>query len=134
LTTDWRSLKYEPIYPGDFASGLDLFRALADYFHFYNHQRPHQALGYQTPADLFPHRPQATSPRHDGGAAPKPPGFTADVFQNGYFLLYSKRHLPYNRFACQEDRALQGWNPSAEASPEWMAASRPPSWSARYTI
>ena len=52
----WRSLKYELIYPGDFASGLDLFSALDGYFHFYNHQRPHQALGYQTPADLYPHR------------------------------------------------------------------------------
>jgi putative transposase len=52
----WRSLKYELIYPGDFATGLDLFPALEDYFHFYNHQRPHQALGYHTPADLFPHR------------------------------------------------------------------------------
>ena len=50
------SLKYELIYPGDFASGLDLFPALENYFHFYNHQRPHQALGYQTPADLFPHK------------------------------------------------------------------------------
>ena len=52
----WRSLKYELIYPGDFANGADLFQALDRYFHFYNHQRPHQALGYRTPADLFPHR------------------------------------------------------------------------------
>jgi len=52
----WRSLKYELIYPGDFATGQDLFPALENYFHFYNHQRPHQALGYQAPADLFPHR------------------------------------------------------------------------------
>src|SRR5450432_2307134 len=49
-------LKYELIYPGDFATGLELFPALENYFHFYNHQRPHQALGYRTPADLFPHR------------------------------------------------------------------------------
>jgi putative transposase len=52
----WRSLKYELIYPGDFATGLELFPALKNYFHFYNHQRPHQALGYRTPADLFPYR------------------------------------------------------------------------------
>ena len=50
----WRSLKYELIYPGDFASGADLFAALESYFHFYNQQRPHQALGYRTPADLYP--------------------------------------------------------------------------------
>jgi putative transposase len=52
----WRSLKYELIYPGDFANGADLWQELDRYFHFYNHQRPHQALGYRTPADLFPHR------------------------------------------------------------------------------
>ncbi len=52
----WRSLKYELIYPGDFADGQALFVALENYFHFYNHRRPHQALGYRTPADLFPHR------------------------------------------------------------------------------
>ena len=33
----WRSLKYELIYPGDFATGRDLFPALEDYFHFYNY-------------------------------------------------------------------------------------------------
>lgn len=54
----WRSLKYELIYPGDFASGADLWPELDRYFHFYNHQRPHQALGYRTPADLFPHWPK----------------------------------------------------------------------------
>jgi putative transposase len=52
----WRSLKYELIYPGDFASGADLFQALERYFRFYNYQRPHQALDYLTPADLFPRR------------------------------------------------------------------------------
>lgn len=52
----WRSLKYELVYPGDFADGAELYAALASYFHFYNYQRPHQALGYQTPADLFPHK------------------------------------------------------------------------------
>ncbi len=52
----WRSLKYELIYPGDFSTGAELFQALDRYFHFYNHQRPHQALGYRTPADLFPRR------------------------------------------------------------------------------
>src|ERR1035437_2083564 len=58
----WRSLKYELIYPGDFASGLDLFPALDRYFHFYNYQRPHQALGYCSPAEMFPLRSKRTRP------------------------------------------------------------------------
>ena len=49
----WRSLKYELIYPGDFGSGEGLREALIKYWRFYNHDRPHQALGYATPADLF---------------------------------------------------------------------------------
>ncbi|MFN7649620.1 MAG: integrase core domain-containing protein [Acidobacteriota bacterium] len=41
----WRSLKFELIYPGDFPCGHKFFLALDEYFHFYNHQRPLQALG-----------------------------------------------------------------------------------------
>jgi putative transposase len=52
----WRSLKYELIYPGDFAGGAELSAALESYFYFYNYERPHQALDYKTPADLFPHK------------------------------------------------------------------------------
>ena len=35
---------------------LYLVAVMDRYFHFYNHQRPHQALGYRTPAELFPRR------------------------------------------------------------------------------
>jgi putative transposase len=49
----WRSLKYELIYPGDFASGHELRSGLSRYFDFYNRRRPHQALNYKTPSDLF---------------------------------------------------------------------------------
>jgi len=52
----WRSLKYELVYPGDFADGAELFQALDGYFRFYNFRRPHQSLAYRVPADLFPHR------------------------------------------------------------------------------
>jgi putative transposase len=49
----WRSVKYELIYPGDFADGRQLWTALDGYFRFYNHSRPHQALAYRTPAEVF---------------------------------------------------------------------------------
>jgi putative transposase len=49
----WRSLKYELICPGDFADGAALGSALDGYFDFYNHRRPHQALKYKMPADLY---------------------------------------------------------------------------------
>lgn len=49
----WRSVKYEVVYPGDFRTGAELQDALESYFGFYNFHRPHQALGYRTPADVF---------------------------------------------------------------------------------
>ena len=45
----WRSVKYECLYLHDFDSVAQLRQSLADYFHFYNHQRFHQSLDYQTP-------------------------------------------------------------------------------------
>jgi len=53
----WRSVKYELIYPGDFGSGAALWPALENYFHYYNYQRPHQALHYATPATLYHGQP-----------------------------------------------------------------------------
>ncbi len=49
----WRSVKYELIYLHDFSDGLELHKALERYFIFYNTERPHQSLGYQTPGALY---------------------------------------------------------------------------------
>ncbi len=49
----WRTVKYELIYLHDFTDGLELYRALSEYFDFYNQSRPHQALGYRTPSALY---------------------------------------------------------------------------------
>ena len=46
----WRSVKYEEVYLKDYVDVLDALTNLKTYFSFYNHKRPHQALGYQTPA------------------------------------------------------------------------------------
>jgi putative transposase len=57
----WRTVKYELIYLGDYADGTALSAALEEYFAFYNYARRHQALGYRTPAELYP--PAAPGPR-----------------------------------------------------------------------
>jgi putative transposase len=49
----WRTVKYEYLYLRAFATVAELERGLRDYFHFYNHQRPHQALNNRTPAELY---------------------------------------------------------------------------------
>ena len=64
----WRSVKYEEIYLADYESPRAAHRGLARYFEFYNYQRPHQALGYRTPAEVYlppplsmPNRPTTTT-------------------------------------------------------------------------
>jgi putative transposase len=49
----WRTIKYEEVYLHDYASPREARLGLARYFEFYNQQRPHQALGYRTPAQLY---------------------------------------------------------------------------------
>ncbi len=48
----WRSVKYEDIYLKDYATVSELDAGLTVYFHLYNHERPHQSLGYLTPAEV----------------------------------------------------------------------------------
>ncbi len=48
-----RSLKYEDIYPRDYATVLDLEAGLQRYFAFYNHERPHQSLNYAVPGKVY---------------------------------------------------------------------------------
>jgi putative transposase len=48
----WRSVKYEDVYLRGYESVPELERGLAAYFRFYNAERPHQSLGYRTPAEV----------------------------------------------------------------------------------
>ena len=52
-------MKYEEVYLKAYASVLEAQRGLEDYFRFCNGLRPHQALGYRTPAEVF-HGEQGT--------------------------------------------------------------------------
>jgi putative transposase len=49
----WRSVKYEEVYLSEYASPREARQGLSRYLSFYNGGRPHQALGYQTPAQVY---------------------------------------------------------------------------------
>lgn len=49
----WRTVKYEEVYLKDYVDVLEAVSNLKRYFAFYNHERPHQSLGYQTPAAIY---------------------------------------------------------------------------------
>lgn len=49
----WRSVKYEEVYLKGYEDGWEAQSGLARYFVFYNTCRPHQALDYQTPAEVY---------------------------------------------------------------------------------
>jgi transposase InsO family protein len=49
----WRSLKYEEVYLKDYASVAEARAGIERYFRFYNQERVHQSLEYQTPAAIW---------------------------------------------------------------------------------
>jgi len=49
----WRSLKYEDVYLRCYTGVLELIKGLTEYFLFYNTERPHQALDYCTPDEVY---------------------------------------------------------------------------------
>lgn len=49
----WRNVKHEDVYLKGYATMGELTMGLAEYFAYYNGERPHQSLGYQTPASVY---------------------------------------------------------------------------------
>lgn len=49
----WRSLKYEEVYLKAYDTVAEARAGIAAWFKFYNHERPHQALDYRTPWQVF---------------------------------------------------------------------------------
>jgi putative transposase len=49
----WRSLKYEEIYLGEYALVAEARAGIGKWFHYYNHDRPHQSLKYRTPVECY---------------------------------------------------------------------------------
>ncbi|WMU33774.1 IS3-like element ISPpu29 family transposase [Pseudomonas aeruginosa] len=49
----WRNVKHEDVDLKGYANMAELTVGLAQYFAFYNAERPHQSLGYKTPASVY---------------------------------------------------------------------------------
>lgn len=49
----WRTVKFEELYIKAYETVSELLAGLGRYFEFYNHERFHQGLGYQTPAAVY---------------------------------------------------------------------------------
>ena len=49
----WRTLKFEEVYLHEYETPAEARLGLGRYFAFYNYDRPHQGLGYRTPAEVY---------------------------------------------------------------------------------
>lgn len=49
----WRSLKYEEVYLKGYANGIEAAKGIRQYFQFFNEERLHQSLRYQTPKAVW---------------------------------------------------------------------------------
>ena len=49
----WRSVKYENVFPMDYADGFELHAGLKAYFIHYNECRPHMSLNYEFPTVVY---------------------------------------------------------------------------------
>lgn len=62
------SVKYEYLYLQEHSDGRQLERGLGAYLRFYNEERPHQALEYRTPREVYGNWPRPLSPQGGGRA------------------------------------------------------------------
>ena len=49
----WWTVKYEDVYPKNYADGHSLYAGLDKYFNYYNHERRHSSLDKRTPFEVF---------------------------------------------------------------------------------
>jgi putative transposase len=62
----WRTVKYEEVYLKSYATVPVAIQSLGEYLRFYNEERLHQALGYQTPAAVYQRRGRALASSESG--------------------------------------------------------------------
>jgi putative transposase len=87
----WRSLKYEEVYLKGYQSVSEARAGIGAYFRFYNQERPHQALGYRTPKEIF----ETKGPSTDG----------ADASEKTIMA----QEEPERRCFCDTDLILYSW-------------------------
>jgi len=51
----WRTVKYENVYLKQYETPRDARIGIREYINYYNNERLHQSLGYQTPAEVYKH-------------------------------------------------------------------------------
>jgi putative transposase len=66
----WRTIKYEDIFIKSYDNLLEARRGIKEFIEHYNYKRPHQALNYQTPSDLY-----FAVNYNKGASLPAPDGF-----------------------------------------------------------
>jgi putative transposase len=66
----WRSIKYEEVYLKAYQNGSEARAGIGAYLEFYNQERPHQALGYRTPGEVFQEGQQRRCLQEQEGVLP----------------------------------------------------------------
>jgi putative transposase len=66
----WRSVKYENVYLNNYETAPEAYAGLDGYFDFYNGERPHQALDYQTPSEVHFSTKEVATPEKQGTGMP----------------------------------------------------------------
>lgn len=79
----WRSVKYEEVYLKEYANIKQAEISIGAYFKRYNHWRPHEALGYKTPAEI-----------HFALAAPPPVDMMDNVTLRSTLPTYPQAQQP----------------------------------------
>ena len=91
----WRSVKYEEVYLKDYQQYAEAQQGLSRYFRHYNHERPHQALGYGTPAEVYGARERGTFLKMELTQTPCRPASACGVGAAGgwFWLAGAERRL-----------------------------------------
>jgi putative transposase len=85
----WRTVKYEEVYLKAYTDGMQANIGLKSYFHFYNNQRPHQALGYRTPTEVINEEsPHQVNSRPIGGDHREIRGNTPEIRRDSHLTFH----------------------------------------------